>query len=168
MKANMPNGQLPVWEEHGKMFNQSGAILRMLGKRHGFYSEEPEKMWAIDSAVDTMSDYGSKIAPLIMGKKFDPEGHKVYKEAIEGLAGYIHRTLHDHKGHFLAAADITNADFAAAALIFGVVFNDHFPHKVWSEQAQQIFNDHHNTKVYVERLREHFGAYIAGRPSAAF
>jgi len=82
----MPAGQVPVWEENGKMYNQSSAILRMLAKRHGFYAEEPEKMWAIDSANDNINDCAVKIAPLIMGKKFDEEGHKTYKAAVETIA----------------------------------------------------------------------------------
>ena len=99
----------------------------MLAKRHGFYSEEPEKMWAIDAANDNVVDQIPKIAPLVMGKKFDEEGHKAYKTSVQGLADYIHKNLHAHEGHFLAGPMITMADFTAASFIFGVIFNEAFP-----------------------------------------
>ena len=57
----------------------------MLAKQHGFYAEEPEKMWAIDSANDNFVDALVKIAPLVMGKKFDADGHKAYNAAVETI-----------------------------------------------------------------------------------
>lgn len=57
------NGQVPVWIENGKQYNQSYAILRMLGARNGLYSNEPEKMWEMDAATATAEDWIAKIYP---------------------------------------------------------------------------------------------------------
>jgi len=111
----------------------------MLAKRHGFYREEPELMWAIDSANDNIVDQFVKIAPLVMGQKFNEEGKAVYIAAVETVAKYIHNTLHNHKGHYLADKDVTMADFTATAFIYGVVYNDAFPVKEWTEAGQAIF-----------------------------
>jgi glutathione S-transferase len=115
--------------------NQSSAILRMLAKQHGFYAEEPEKMWAIDSANDNFVDALTKIAPLVMGKKFDADGHKAYNAAVETIADYIHKNLHTHEGHMIAAKELTMADFTAASFIFGCVFNEAFPMQEWAKGA---------------------------------
>lgn len=45
-------GGLPVYKENGKTYFESNAILRMLGARHGFYSTDPETMWAIDVCME--------------------------------------------------------------------------------------------------------------------
>ena len=52
----LPLGSMPVWEEDGFKMCQSSAILRMLGIRHGYYSDDPMTCWAIDSIVDFMED----------------------------------------------------------------------------------------------------------------
>jgi len=52
----LPLGSMPVWEEDGVQICQSGAILRMLGIRLGYYSEDSQTCWAIDSIVDFCED----------------------------------------------------------------------------------------------------------------
>jgi len=37
IKSTMPGGQMPVWEENGKMMNESAALLRYFGKKYGYY-----------------------------------------------------------------------------------------------------------------------------------
>jgi glutathione S-transferase len=142
------------------------AILRMLAKPHGFYAEEPEKMWAIDAAADTVNDSFTKIPPLVMGKKFDEDGHKAYKAAVQTCADFIHKNLHSHQGHFLAGPELTMADFVAASFIFGCIFNEAFPMQEWAKGGQEIFHSHHNVKAYVERLQETFHHYLKHRPAA--
>ena len=62
MKESLPLGSLPVWEEDGNTICQSSAILRMLGIRLGYYSKDPNTMWAIDSLIDFMEDnYGNML-----------------------------------------------------------------------------------------------------------
>ena len=51
-RNGLPLGSMPVWEEDGYMVCQSSAILRMLGIRCGYYSEDPMICWAIDSLID--------------------------------------------------------------------------------------------------------------------
>ena len=60
---------MPVWEEDGFKMCQSSAILRMLGIRNGYYSQDPMTCWAIDSLVDFAEDMQAKhlmmYAPLL-------------------------------------------------------------------------------------------------------
>ena len=100
----------------------------MLGKRHGFYASEPEKMWAIDCALDTVSENASKINRWL---KFDAEGHKVFTTVAQNIADFIHKSLHSHEGHFLAGPEMTIADFMAASYIFRIVYNINYPNQEW-------------------------------------
>ena len=47
---------MPIWEEDGFTIVQSSAILRVLGIRYGYYSEDPMTCWACDSIVDYLED----------------------------------------------------------------------------------------------------------------
>ena len=51
-------GQVPMLTtEDGKHLAQSWAILRYLGRRFGYYSEDPETAWRIDSTIDAVEDF---------------------------------------------------------------------------------------------------------------
>ena len=45
-------GGLPLWEEDGHVMCQSNSILRNLGIRYGYYSEDPQVCYNIDSLLD--------------------------------------------------------------------------------------------------------------------
>ena len=50
--GKLPLGSMPVWEEDGFIMCQSSSILRMLGIRLGYYSDDPMVCFQIDSIVD--------------------------------------------------------------------------------------------------------------------
>ena len=54
--GDLPLGSMPVWKEEGFTMCQNNAILRMLGVRHGYYSDDPMTCWRIDSLVDYLED----------------------------------------------------------------------------------------------------------------
>ncbi len=43
--------------------NESAAILRFLGKQHGYYPTDPNEAWFVDATADFIGDYGAKFAP---------------------------------------------------------------------------------------------------------
>ena len=47
-----PMGGMPLWEEDGFIMCQSNAILRMLGIRFGYFADDPQTMYKIDSLCD--------------------------------------------------------------------------------------------------------------------
>ena len=74
----LPLGGLPCWDEEGIVTPQSGAILRMLGIRLGYYSCDPMTMWKIDSIIDFVEDnangYYSYLTPIFTDSRFDENG----------------------------------------------------------------------------------------------
>ena len=164
------NGQLPVWIENGKQFNQSLAILRMLGARHGLYSHDPEEMWRIDSAAETSVDWLAKIYPNLMGNQ-NEETHKKYLESIEGFTHWLHKTLGGPlaKGDYVAGEKLTIADFAVSAVIFSEVYNEHLNggHH-YRHPAKEIMESKHNVKKYIEHMKEVLHKYLEHRPAAGF
>lgn len=52
----MPQGQMPVLEIDGKMYNQSKAIMRFLAKKFGLYGSDDQEAWEIDATADAIDD----------------------------------------------------------------------------------------------------------------
>lgn len=110
---------MPVWEENGFKMCQSSAILRMLGVRHGYYSEDPMTCWAIDSLVDYMEDmqgpHTSIYAPMLGGAQFDESMAPAWFEKFwDKIIPVLEARLSGHGKKFLAGTERpTIADFKA-------------------------------------------------------
>src|SRR5690606_21458026 len=49
--------QVPMLEHEGKHLAQSWSILRYVGKLYGYYPEDAELSWRVDSTIDAVEDY---------------------------------------------------------------------------------------------------------------
>lgn len=71
---NIKFGSLPVLENEGKFYAQTGAIMRYLGGLHGYYPEDVEQRFRVDEITDLIgSDFGIKIGEAVFGAKTDEE-----------------------------------------------------------------------------------------------
>ena len=52
-----PSGQMPVLEKDGKYYDQSTAILRMLGREHGYYPSDAEELYQVEKAMEMFADF---------------------------------------------------------------------------------------------------------------
>ena len=75
--TQFPLGSAPIWEEDGFTMCQSSAILRALGIRLGYYSEDPMTCWQIDSILDFLEGnhmkWASPLLAILFGKEFADE-----------------------------------------------------------------------------------------------
>ena len=117
------NGQVPVWIENGKQYNESNAILRLLGKRYGYYPTDPEEAYHADNIVDFCSDLVSEIFYDQWHKNISEEAQAKYVKSITHLSTYLEKQL-SHGKKFVAGDSISIGDFAAAGIIFSYVYND--------------------------------------------
>ena len=51
-----PYGGWPIWIEDDYVMLQSNAIMRMFGIRLGYYTEDPDTAYEIDSIMDFVED----------------------------------------------------------------------------------------------------------------
>ena len=59
MKAagEVPAGQVPLWQENGRTVNQATAIMRHLGRQHGYYPQDDlVEAFNIDWCLETIAD----------------------------------------------------------------------------------------------------------------
>ena len=112
---DLPMDAVPIWLENGLTICQTNAILRMLAIRLGYYVEDPETAYAIDSLCDFMDDlvpkFSAYLFPLTKGEPLgDPEAWLT--EFWDKMISVVERRMNKHGKKFVAGTDRpTIADF---------------------------------------------------------
>lgn len=124
--GQLPGGQLPVWIENGVTHNESFAILRMLGARHGYYPTGTSAQWAIDSLLDALAPTMGKLYPPIARSDYGEEMMAEFDKALGPLAEIVEKRLAEHNGtKFVAGTDtVSIADMALCYPYFTILFPD--------------------------------------------
>ena len=69
---------LPNWIENGQTMNESQAILRYLGHKHGYYPKDELAAWKADCIVGKIQPLYPKINPTFMFGKPDDAHFDLY------------------------------------------------------------------------------------------
>ena len=162
------NGQLPVWVHNGKQYNESSAILRFLGKHHGYYPSDADEAYHADNLVDYCADVVPKLYPDQMGQKFDEEAQDRYVKTITAFSDYLEKQL-GHGKKYVAGDSISIGDFAVASVIFSFVHNDALAGgAAFSDKGKKVISEHKHFSSYVDNLKGELASYLANRPPAPF
>jgi glutathione S-transferase len=66
IKPDLPFASLPTLELEGRgVFGQSNAILRLIGRKHGLYPEDPFEAARHDALMDAAEDLRHRISPTM-------------------------------------------------------------------------------------------------------
>ena len=157
-------GQVPMLEtEDGKNLVQSWAILRFLGRKYGYYPEDPETAWKIDSTIDAVEDYLNAYFKVNFEK--DEEKKAIHKEAwlkmLPVWVTAIEKRITSNGGKYVAGEKITIADFALATIGFNMLLNEANPHYA---DSIGLVKDHEILRTYSHLLKESLGEHLAKRP----
>ena len=121
-------GQVPVLEFEGKHFAQSHAILRLLGRRHGYYPTDVHQAYLVDSLLDSYKDLGSAFGKAMWTS--DPEEKKkqfevLFSTTLPNWCGVIEKRLlaNSSQKHIVGDSQ-TIADFALVHFGYSMVYND--------------------------------------------
>lgn len=161
LKPKLEFGQLPMLEVDGKNLVQSWSILRFLGRQHGYYPQDLETAFTIDSTIDAVEDY------LAAYFKFNFESNEekkaIFKEnwlkMFPVWLAAIEKRLEGKR--FITGDKLTIADFALAAVGFNLLLNEANPHYA---ETMVLIKDHEVLKKYAANLKEELGEYLAARP----
>ena len=164
-KDKLEFGQVPLLETaDGHSFVQSWAILRYLGRTYGYYPNEAELAWKIDSTIDAVEDYFA--AYFKFNFESNEEKKAIFKEAwLKNLpiwVAAIEKRLEANGGKYIAGDKITIADFAIGAVAFNLLLNEANPHYA---ETMPFIKDHEVLKKYANGLKEDLGAHLSTRPT---
>ena len=152
----------------GKCLIQSWSVLRYLGRQHGYYPDDPELAYKIDSTIDAVEDlmqsnykwrFEADEARKATGKEnFLKNFLPKWIDAIEK------RIANNSTQKFVAGDKMTIADFALAAVAFNILLNDTNP--VFAE-IQEVLKDSAVIDTYVASLQAELREYLETRPKRA-
>lgn len=120
-------GQLPVLEHEGKKYAQSGAIIRLLGRQHGLYSDNAFDAWRIDSIDNSVSDLADQYYKFFFdqdesSKKSGLE--KFLKTTLPNWAEAMENRLKNNTSqNYIVGDSLTIADIVLAASASSTFFN---------------------------------------------
>ncbi|KRT81980.1 Glutathione S-transferase [Oryctes borbonicus] len=113
LKSTVPFGQLPIYEEHGKVSNQTIAITRYLAKKIKLAGNNNWEDLELDALVDTTSDLLEKVVNFYHER--DTERREQLKRMVlaETIPFYLSRfeAIAEKNFGFLAFGRLTWADF---------------------------------------------------------
>ncbi len=157
-------GQVPMLEtKDGQHLCQSWAILRFLGRKLGYYPDDLDTAWKIDSTIDAAEDYFNTYF------KFNFESVESIKAAnkenwlklVPVWINAIEKRITSNGGKFVAGNKITIADFAVAAVAFNLLVNEANPHHA---DVHPLVKDHVVFQKYTQLLKESLGEHLSKRP----
>ena len=112
LKNQYPNRQMPCLElPDGQKFGQGNAMLRFLGKRHGYYPTDPMEAYKCEELIDVYRDLVDRIQswyPMFQ-KNHEKMNADLLGIAIPKFLDYIEPVCGKHK--FLVSDNLTTADF---------------------------------------------------------
>ncbi|KAK9738186.1 Glutathione S-transferase, N-terminal domain [Popillia japonica] len=119
VKPTLPFGQLPIYEEHGKVSNQTAAIARYLAKKIKIAGTNDWEDLELDALVDTLHDLLQKVSNFYHTK--DQQHRTELEKAVlnETIPFYLARFEEIAKKNFgfLAFGRLTWADFFFVSVI---------------------------------------------------
>lgn len=119
LKPSIYWGQLPTYEEDGKISNQSLAICRYLGKKVGLVGKDDWENLEIDALADTINDLRLHIAKY--GYEKDETIKQQVKEKLfnETLPYYLEKLekIVENGNGYLALGKLTWADVYFIAIL---------------------------------------------------
>ena len=158
-------GQVPMLEVDGKHLAQSWAILRFLGRQHGYYPTDANAAYQVDSTIDAVEDFlGSYFK---FNFEADADRKKAAKETFmtKFLPNWLNaiekRITKNSSQKYIVGDKMTIADFALGSVGFNILLNEANP--TYAE-TWEIIKDREVLKAYANSQREELKEYLASRP----
>lgn len=159
-------GQLPMLEKDGKKYAQSWSILRFLGQQYGYYPQDAEAAYKVDSLIDGIEEFFVKYFRGVFEKDADkkkvlleeflawfPRWAKITSDRLQNNESQLH----------LVGKSLTIADFAFAAIAFGILNNEAAPFYAQTSPLSKA-EDHPVLAAYIGSLADTLKEYLAARP----
>ena len=168
MKQNgeLPGGQVPIWiDEEGKTFNQTAALMIYLGKKYGYYPEDPwdgyEDDWALANHSDIWKpDFNFKFfkdelpeETIVEVATMFEKWNKVVDLKLEELGSR----------KFIGGKKPSIGDFITFSVYADFIFNEHTKVAELRKALQAKVNETERVKLWVQRMNEELKEHLAKR-----
>ena len=166
--GTLPSGQVPLWEDEGRFVNQTAAIMRLLGKQHGYYSMDPMEGYHADWAIDTLGDI---FQPTFMGKYFLP-AENVTEENITEVADkfgtwvkVLENKLKTMEGDFFGGKTMNVGDIMIFAFFCSAISNENVNCPALRDACAKKLEDTPNVAKWHDAMAHEMKDHLASRPA---
>nr|QGZ00484.1 glutathione S-transferase sigma3 [Glyphodes pyloalis] len=115
VKDALPYGQLPIYEEDGRVLSQSLAIARYVAHEVGLLPSDPWEQAVVEAAALNCYDFVKKIVTLMLDPSKIEENKKNIDEAVEFYLSRFEKELKTGNGYF--GGKLSWADFILVGMI---------------------------------------------------
>ena len=135
---------LPVWtSDDGHEMNQSNAILRALGRDHGYYNGSTQELYEVDYIMENTTDMSTGAGFSVWRlDEVTPEQIKSAVDTIDWYLGVFEKKLAAHGKAFLTGEKPTIADFALFSFFAMTSLNKGLKHADVGEGVRNAIAKH--------------------------
>ena len=160
-------GQLPILERDGKFLSQSTAILRLLGREHGYYPSDAEAAYRVDNLIDLLEDFRTPLMKAFWIKE-EEEKKKAFEDLVANhlpkhFGFWEKKLLENSSPDFLVGDSATIADFAYLANYSAVINNG-----AGKDAFLPVLDGFPTAKAYFQARWDAQAAYFEARPKCSF
>ena len=147
----------------GKTFNQSVAILRKLGRKLGYYSDDADACYWIDWAIETHGDLWAKkdYRVFLFKEEATDEELKTMDDNMRAFNGLIEKRLKDQGAKFLAGDKMTIGDILIFSAYINFCVNEKTMRPKHQEACAKSLGDHPLLTAWIEVMKGEFKDHIA-------
>jgi glutathione S-transferase len=145
--------------------------MRYLGKRYGYYPDDPDQAWLVDSTMDALNDVINTVARIYWEKDEDRKKAMVgdflggtYPKFLKALSTRLEEN-YAAGGTFFVGSKLTVADFLFGNFVHSLIYNE-----LAVESAAVLkapFEQHPALVKYAESVKSELGWYLEARPKRA-
>ena len=146
--------------------NQTNAILRLLGRRHGYYFDDNvDEAFNVDWALETHADFWNTKTYRLWLFTEENDAEKITEGAtlFEAFNKKIEAHLTSVNSRFIASDRLTIADFVVFSLYINMTQNE----AVETPDLQAAFaaklEDTPKVKAYIETMKQEMESYMTQR-----
>ena len=165
LRLNTDNYQFS--KKDGKFLTQSNAILRLLGREHGYYPSDAETAYRVDNLLDLMGDFYTPILKVFFTKD-EEEKKKGFEDLLANhypkFFGFWEKKLTENSSQdFLVGDSATIADFTYLSVYSALINNGQA-----KDALLGILEGFPTLKAYFQTRWDAQAAYFESRPACSF
>ena len=163
-------GQVPVWrDENGVQYNQTAAIMIMLGKKYGYYPEDPWDSYEDDWALANFQDiWGPSFSYKHLKAELDEEEIAATVAVFEKWNNVVERKLTDLGARkFIGGKKPSVGDFITFSAYGNYVLNESTKVPALRNALKEKVENTPRVKTWMQSMQEENKAYLAKRVKAS-
>lgn len=141
-------GQVPAYEENGKVLTQSFAIDTYLAEKNGFYGSNAEERYEINNLLFSYDDLFPKFRPAVLPKVDDEEAKKFLEESAPKFLQAYEKKIPQGKDY------VVGNKFSLADIYLSFVVNYIFRHPSRKDLYEPVLlKNAPNLAKHAEKIR---------------